>query len=85
MLVRNAHKGDAMAVECVVRPSRWTDKEGQTRYDVNLYIERVLWISRKRAAAVAPDVGVAAIVEVESDPAPATVEGDEAAGEELPF
>lgn len=67
-LLRNAHKGDAMAVECVIRPSRWTDKEGHTRYEVNLYIERVLWIAQKRrstgdvamaprATSPAPSVG----------------------------
>ena len=63
-LLRNAHKGDAMAVECVIRPSRWTDKEGHTRYEVNLYIERVLWIAQKRRStgevAMAPRTAAAA-------------------------
>jgi single-strand DNA-binding protein len=86
MLLRNAHKGDTMAVECVVRPNRWTDKEGQARYEVNLYVERVLWISRKRtgvgSAAAAPDV-VDATGERVSELDPPS--GGEAGDAELPF
>jgi len=81
-LLRNAHKGDSMAVECVVRPSKWTDKEGQTRYDVNLYIERVLWISRKRrleAASVPTDLPTDEVVVVIEAPAAIEVQ------EEIPF
>lgn len=86
MLLRNAHKGDTMAVECVVRPNRWTDKEGQARYEVNLYVERVLWISRKRAGVgsgtAAPDVvDVAGERVSELDPP----SGGEAGDGELPF
>jgi single-strand DNA-binding protein len=92
MLLRNAHKGDTMAVECVVRPNRWTDKEGQPRYDVNLYVERVLWISRKRTAGAAPTVNVMLPVAAEADAeAEAETEAAEAAPEsetaevEVPF
>lgn len=52
-LSRNAHKGDMIALECVVRPGKWTDKDGQVHYEVNLYVERVLWISQKRRGASA--------------------------------
>ncbi len=83
MLIRNAHKGDTMAVECVVRPNRWTDKEGQVRYEVNLYVERVLWISRKRAGLGAVE-GASA-----GEPTAAGAEeaptGGEESGVELPF
>ncbi len=96
-ILRNAHKGDTMAVECVVRPNRWTDKEGQTRYDVNLYVERVLWISRKRgatgvAAAAAPSVseGSASVSEGAEEAVDAVELQEqggetEAGGDELPF
>lgn len=77
MLLRNAHKGDTMAVECAVRPNRWTDKEGQTRYEVNLYVERVLWISRKRSGVAAVETTVAVADETAG-------EADEAAVE-MPF
>jgi single-stranded DNA-binding protein len=45
-----AHKGDVLAVECAIRPNRWTDKEGQVRYDVSLIVERILWVQSKRSA-----------------------------------
>ena len=84
-LLRNAHVGDTMAVECVIRPSRWTDKEGQVRYDVNLYIERILWIAQKRRSTVdvvLPEQAVA--VEVDEEPTE-LVDAPEAGGDEIPF
>lgn len=48
-LARVAHKGDVLAVECAIRPNRWTDKEGQVRYDVSLIVERILWVQNRRA------------------------------------
>lgn len=49
-LSRVAHKGDVLAVECAIRPNRWTDKDGQVRYDVSLIVERILWVQSKRSA-----------------------------------
>lgn len=54
-LARNAHKGDTLAVECAIRPNKWTDKDGVVRYDVSLIIDRIAWLgSRNRAQPVEP-------------------------------
>ena len=92
-LLRNAHKGDMIAVESVVRPNRWTDKDGQAHYEVNLYVERVLWISQKRrqtsvvATEVAPEVAVGAALPVEEEVSEevALSSGDGASEDEIPF
>ncbi len=96
-LLRNAHKGDMIAVESVVRPNRWTDKDGQAHYEVNLYVERVLWISQKRRTpgAVATDVAAdAAVMEVAPMPEGVSEEpseevamssGDSISEDEIPF
>ena len=42
-------KGDTMAVECAIRPSQWTDKDGKTHHEVNLVVDRVLWHNTKGA------------------------------------
>lgn len=46
-LGRYARKGNVLAVECSIRPNRWTDKEGQPHYDVSLIVERVLSLNSK--------------------------------------
>ena len=74
---RNAHKGDVIAVECVVRPNRWTDKDNQTHYEVNFYVERVLWVSQKRRLDAG--CGAAYAEPIEADAAPV-----EEAGEGVP-
>ncbi|MFZ5481816.1 MAG: single-stranded DNA-binding protein [Myxococcota bacterium] len=48
-LCRAAHKGDVVALECAIRPRKWTDKEEKVHYEVDLVVERVLWVSRKVA------------------------------------
>ena len=40
-LVKNAKKGDMLAVDCTIRPQKWEDAEGRTHHDVSLVIERV--------------------------------------------
>ncbi len=55
-LARAAHKGDMIAVDCVVRPNRWTDKDGRAHYDVDLVVERVLWLNQRNRAIPGPDV-----------------------------
>lgn len=88
-ILKNAHKGDTMAVECVVRPGKWTDKEGATHYEVNLYVERVLWVSQKRRAAGAPASTAVALPFEAPETATDAEEGAaaevEVASEELPF
>lgn len=60
---RHAHKGDVLAVECVIRQGKWTDKENVVRYKTDLIVERVLWLNngRARTAEAGPRV---------SEPAP---------------
>ena len=46
-----ARKGDVLAVECAVRPGKWTDKENVVRYQVDLVVDRVLWLNGKHRGA----------------------------------
>ncbi len=71
-LARHGKKGDGIAVECSVRPNKWTGKDNQVHYEVNLIIDRVLWLnSRGRVVTEAPpqhveetgDVGLVAEAE----------------------
>ena len=41
-------KGSTLAVECVIRPNRWTDKDGHTHVDAALVVDRVLFLSAPR-------------------------------------
>ena len=47
-------KGDTLAVECTIRPNRWTDSEGHEHHDVTFVIERVLWCTTPTKAAKLP-------------------------------
>ena len=54
-LSRDVRKGDSVAVECCVRHKKWSDKDGQTRYETSIVVERLLWHMRKVGAqAVIP-------------------------------
>lgn len=46
-LGKYAHKGDALAVECAIRPNKWTDKDNIVHHDVNLIVEKVAWLGSK--------------------------------------
>jgi single-strand DNA-binding protein len=84
---RDVRKGDAIAVECVVRQNKWTDKDGQPRWDTALIMERLLWHGRKAAKAnVLPPLGPNSTVADLPSQLPALREEDqESAGEEIPF
>lgn len=43
-LARYAKKGDVLAVECSIRPNKWVDADNVTHYEVNLIVDRVLWL-----------------------------------------
>ena len=45
-LAATAGEGDAVAVECEVRPDRWTDRNGCTRTATSLVLVRVMWLSK---------------------------------------
>lgn len=47
-LAERARKGDVLAVECVIRPAKWTDKDNVVHREINLVVERVLWLDNKR-------------------------------------
>jgi single-strand DNA-binding protein len=51
-----ATKGASIAVECVLRPSRWSDAAGVTHREVGLVLERTIWIGKRVVAAI-PAVG----------------------------
>ena len=40
-----ARKGGTLAVECAIRPNKWTDRDNVTRYEVQLVVDRVLWLN----------------------------------------
>lgn len=44
-LANYARKGGNLAVECSIRPNKWTDRDNVTRYEVQLIVDRVLWYS----------------------------------------
>lgn len=50
-LARYARKGDILCVECTIRQNKWVDREGRTHYDVNIVIQRVLWLNSKGRTA----------------------------------
>jgi single-strand DNA-binding protein len=54
-VARAAHKGDSIAVECTVRPRRWTDESGQARSEVSLVVDRVLWLHGRTRAVTHAD------------------------------
>jgi len=44
----NIKRGDTIAVECELRPAKWTDKDGVTHYEMGLVLVRVMWVTRTR-------------------------------------
>lgn len=46
--VKGAAKGSAIAVECAIRPSRWTDANGHIHHEVTLVVERILALNGAR-------------------------------------
>ena len=44
-LARYARKGDMLAVECAIRPNKWTDQANVTRYEVSIVVDKVLWLN----------------------------------------
>lgn len=52
-LAKYGQKGNMLAVECAIRPNRWTDKEGHSHWEVSLIIDRVLLLhGRNRVETV---------------------------------
>lgn len=47
-LANYAKKGGSLAVECAIRPNKWTDRENITHHEVTLIVERVLWYSKPK-------------------------------------
>ena len=57
-LARFAKKGSSVALECFLKQNRWTDKEGRFHNDVEIVIDRVLWLgTRPGSVAVSGDTG----------------------------
>lgn len=53
----HGRKGDTMAVECSIRPNKWTDKDNIVHHEVNLVVDRVLWLKangRQQSETTAP-------------------------------
>lgn len=59
-LSRFGRKGSSVALECYLKQSRWTDREGRVHNDVEIVIDRVLWLgtrNHKPAEAGAEQAG----------------------------
>ena len=81
-----AHKGDVIAVECTIRPNKWTDRENVVRYEVSLLADRVLWLNNKhRGMTQAPPQRVEAPPAEELAPEAPPMQLVDAEGEEAPF
>ncbi|MDP2316450.1 MAG: single-stranded DNA-binding protein [Pseudomonadota bacterium] len=50
-IATNARKGDVLAVECAIRPRKWTDKDNVVHYEIDLVVDRVLWLNGKHRGA----------------------------------
>ncbi len=50
-LAKYAKKGDTLAIECAIRPTKWTDKENVVHFEIQLHVERVLWLNGKHHGA----------------------------------
>lgn len=46
-IAKYINKGDAIAVECAIKPSKWTDRDGKIHYETNIVVERVLYTAKK--------------------------------------
>lgn len=78
----HARKGDVLAVECAIRPNKWTDSNNVVRYEVSLIVDRVLWLNGRHKAASDP---AAARTAAPPPPPPAAAETQPATEEEIPF
>jgi single-strand DNA-binding protein len=76
-----ARKGDVLAVECTIRPNKWTDKENVVHYEVSLLVDRILWLNGKHRGAGTQE-GPGASARVPAPPPPAAQQDAE---EEIPF
>ena len=42
LIARSVRTGDALGLECVLRPHKWTTQDGQPRYENDVVAERIL-------------------------------------------
>lgn len=49
-------KGDSLAVECEIRPMKWTDKDDRTHHEVAFVITSVLWCTTPTTTPKRPEV-----------------------------
>ena len=47
-ILANARKGDTLAVECSLRPRKWTDKDNVVHHEIDLVVDKVLWLNAKK-------------------------------------
>lgn len=80
-VARVAKKGDLLCVEAALRPNKWTDKDGQTRYDIAIVVQRINLLQSRHRAQALPDEPPAA----EADGAGWRSEGAADTGAEIPF
>ena len=74
---RVAHKGTLLGVECAIRPSKWTDKNGNTQYGVELVVDKVICcIPKGRGTPLEVEAG---------SPAPRPPRDVQPSPDEIPF
>lgn len=92
-LARFARKGSSVALECYLKQNRWTDREGRAHNDVEIVVDRVLWLGNRTSKPAndaaepaqpgddAPAAGPAADPGQAIDP----IRDDQGGSEALPF
>lgn len=68
-VARAGGKGDGIAIEGVLRPSRWTTKEGESRYEVDIVVDRLLFLQKKDRTLTPPELPVGDVDTNEDDSA----------------
>lgn len=78
-LMKYAHKGDSICVECSIRPNKWTDAEGKAHFDIDFVGQRIFWLQgRGRAVQLSGEAGGESNGEVGARAESAASEPDEA-------
>ena len=50
-LLKYAKKGALLAVDCTVKPSRWTDRDGKTHHVINFVVQRIHHLGKAKSVA----------------------------------
>lgn len=72
-LQRFGRKGDGVALEAVLRPHTWVDKDGVSHREVSLIVDRVLWLGSGGRRPSSPEETATRGEEAAGEPAEAVM------------